>query len=54
MEKVGNLIQNDNDINIDKGLYFGKKNSFTDNQNIFISGMTNSKNQTIKWEITKL
>jgi uncharacterized heparinase superfamily protein len=44
----------DNDINIDNGLYFGKKNSFTDNQNIFISGMTNAKNQTIKWELTKL
>ena len=41
-------------INIDKGLYFGKKNSFTDNQNIFISGMTNEENQTIRWEITKL
>ena len=41
-------------MNIDKGLYFGKKNSFTDNQNIFISGMTNEKIQTIRWEITKL
>jgi len=41
-------------INIDKGLYFGEKNSFTDNQNIFISGMTNKENQTIRWEITKL
>ncbi len=41
-------------INIDKGLYFGEKNSFTDNQNIFISGMTNEENQTIRWEITKL
>ena len=45
---------NHNTINIDSGLYFGKKNSFIDSQNIFISGMTNSKNQTIKWEITKL
>ena len=45
---------NNNIINIDNGLYFGKKNSFSDNQNIFISGMTNDKNQTIKWEITKL
>ena len=44
----------DNNINIDSGLYFGKKNSFTDNQNINISGMTNAENQTIKWEITKL
>ena len=45
---------NDNEINIDNGLYFGKKNSFIDNQNIFISGMTNIENQTIKWELTKL
>ena len=43
-----------NTINIDNGLYFGKKNSFVDNKNIFISGMTNDDNQTIKWQITKL
>ena len=43
-----------NTIDIDNGLYFGKKNSFVDNKNIFISGMTNDNNQTIKWEITKL
>ena len=43
-----------NNMNIDNGLYFGKKDSFVDNQNIVISGMTNDENQTIKWEITKL
>ena len=43
-----------NNINIDNGLYFGRKNSFVDNQNIVISGMTNDENQTIKWEITRL
>ena len=43
-----------NNINIDNGLYFGRKDYFVDNQNIVISGMTNDKNQTIKWEITKL
>ena len=48
------FISNNNTINIDNGLYFGKKNSFSDNQNIFISGMTNEENQTIKWEILKL
>jgi len=41
-------------MNIDNGLYFGRKDSFVDNQNIVISGMTNDANQTIKWEITKL
>jgi len=43
-----------NNMNIDNGLYFGKKDSFDDNQNIVISGMTNDENQTIKWEITKI
>ena len=48
------FISKGNEINIDNGLYFGKKNSVVDNQNIFISGMTNEQNQTIKWEIKKL
>ena len=43
-----------NNINIENGLYFGKKDLFVDNQNIVISGMTNDENQTIKWEITKI
>jgi len=42
------------DINIDNGLYFGNKNSYKENQNIFISGMNNEKDQVIKWEISKL
>jgi uncharacterized heparinase superfamily protein len=42
------------DINIDNGLYFGNKNSYKENQNIFISGMSNKLNEIIKWEITKL
>ena len=42
------------DINIDNGLYFGNKNSYNENQNIFISGMTNLADQTISWEIIKL
>ena len=44
----------ENSIDIDNGLYFGKKNSFVDNQNIFISGMTKNENQTIKWVLTKI
>ena len=43
-----------NNMNIDNGLYFGKKDLIVDNRNIVISGMTNDENQTIKWEITKL
>jgi len=45
---------NNNNMNIVNGLYFGEKDSFADNQNIVISGMTNDENQTIRWEITKL
>jgi len=45
---------NNNNINIVDGLYFGGKDSFVDNQNIVISGMTNDENQTIRWKITKL
>ncbi len=42
------------DINIDNSLYFGNKNSYKDNQNIFISGMNKEKEQIIKWELIKL
>ena len=42
------------DINIDNGLYFGNKNSYIENQNIFISGISNKSDEIIKWEITKL
>ena len=42
------------DINIDNSLYLGNKNSIKENQNIFISGINNEKEQIIKWEISKL
>ena len=45
---------NDYEINIDNGLYFGKKNIYTENQNILVSGFTSSKGNEIKWEISKL
>ena len=41
-------------INIDNGLHFGNKNSYKENQNIFISGINNEKEQVVKWEISKL
>ena len=44
----------EHNIGVETGLYFGKKNSFTENQNIFISGMTQKENQIIKWELTKI
>ncbi len=42
------------DINIDNGLYFGKKNSYTENQNIFITGISNNYEENIKWEIKRI
>ena len=42
------------DINIDNGLYFGNKNLYTENQNIFISGISNSQIENIKWQIKKI
>ena len=41
-------------IDIDNGLYFGIKNSYKINQNIFVSGINNKSNEVIKWEISKL
>ena len=41
-------------IDIDNGLYFGNKNSYKENQNIFISGISIKSNEIIKWEISKL
>ena len=42
------------DINIDNGLYFGNKNLYSENQNIFISGISNKQIENIKWEIKKI
>ncbi len=42
------------EINVDNGLYFGKKNSYIENQNIFISGISNNNEESIKWEIKKI
>ncbi len=42
------------DINIDNGLYFGNKNSYIENQNIFITGVTNHQIESINWEISKI
>ena len=48
------FVCEDHSVNIETGLYFGKKNSYTENKNIFISGMTQTENQTIKWELIKI
>ena len=41
-------------ISIETGLYFGKKNTYSENQNIFISGNTQKENQLIEWELSKI
>ena len=41
-------------IDIDNGLFFGNKNSYKENQNIFVSGISDRSNEIIKWEISKL
>jgi uncharacterized heparinase superfamily protein len=45
---------NNHVIDIETGLYFGKKNSFAENQNIFVTGVTTNSEQAIKWEIIKI
>ena len=42
------------EINIDNGLYFGNKNSYIENHNIFISGISRNDEENIKWEIKKI
>ena len=44
----------DHKIDVETGLYFGKKNSFVENQNIFISGLTQNEDQEIMWELIKI
>ena len=41
-------------IDIDNGLYFGNKNTYIENQNIFVTGITNEKNINIEWELNKI
>ena len=41
-------------IDVETGLYFGNKNNYLENQNIFIFGSTEKTEQEIKWEIIKI
>ena len=53
-ENSGWKFISDNTIDIETGLYFGKKNRFVENQNIFVSGKLQSSEQIIKWSIEKI
>ena len=44
----------DHNLQIETGLYFGKKNSFSENQNIYVLGTTQKEDQIIKWELSKI
>ena len=48
------FFSNDGMIGVETGLYFGNKNKYTENQNIFISGITQNGEQLIKWQINKI
>ncbi len=55
MENSGwRFLCKDHLIDVETGLYFGKKNSFSENQNIFISGITKNEDQIINWELSKI
>ena len=41
-------------VGVETGLYFGNKNDYVENQNIFISGVTQNIEQLIEWQISKI
>jgi len=42
------------EVLIEKGIYLGNKNKVTENENIYIPGMTNGENQIIEWSFEKI
>ncbi len=48
------FFSNDGLIGVETGLYFGSKNKYIENQNIFISGITQNNEQLIEWQISKI
>ena len=48
------FFSNDGLIGVETGLYFGNKNKYIENQNIFISGITQNNEQFIEWQISKI
>ena len=45
---------NHSNFGIETGLYFGKKNSYTENKNIYVHGEITGEEKKIKWEIRKI
>ncbi len=48
------FFSNDGLIGVETGLYFGNKNKYIENQNIFISGVTQNNEQLVEWQISKI
>ena len=48
------FISDNNTIDVESGLYFGKKNFYSENRNIFISGEIKNEIQIINWELRKI
>ena len=55
LKKSGWKFTCDKEIfDIEKGLYFGRKNSFSENLNIFINGFISNEEEKINWSIEKI
>ena len=48
------FFSNDGLIGVETGLYFGNKNKYIENQNIYITGVTQNDEQLIEWRISKI
>ncbi len=48
------FICNHKNFGIETGLYFGKKDSYTENKNIYVNGEILKEEEKIKWEIKKI
>ena len=48
------FICNHKNFGIETGLYFGKKDSYTENKNLFINGEISKEEEKIEWEIKKI
>ena len=48
------FVSENNTIDVETGLYFGKKDFYSENRNIFISGEIKNEMQIINWELRKI
>tara|TARA_Y100001970_G_scaffold445_1_gene531 strand:- start:12181 stop:13809 length:1629 start_codon:yes stop_codon:yes gene_type:complete len=48
------FFSNGGKVGVETGLYFGNKNNYIENQNIFISGITQDVEQLIEWQFSKI